>query len=251
MHKTFTMSLGLSSNQFHAGLLEIGRQFEALRSDEYLNGLVGELATTNEALLDAMHIAKVKHNVKQENRQLTECLASASRYIDSCLYVSDDAVRESAAVLKQLWGSYGKPFTRMKLDERIGAVITLLRDLALPGIQEHVVQLPELEGRIATLQAALNALKRAVHEVDKANGLAPKGQPLMPLKREAAAKVESLVDYLKAMALKDPAAYGDHYEVVKEIITRLNTRRRKNLQVAVELADEEATTEEPKLAVGA
>ncbi len=251
MNKRFTLSLGLSSNQFHAGLSEIGRQFEALRSDEYLNGLVGELATTNEALLGAMHIAKVKRNVKLETQQLTECLASASHYIDSCVYVSDDAVRESATVLKQLWGSYGKPFTRMKLDERIGAVTTLLRDLALPDIQVHVVQLPELEGRIATLQEALNALKKAVHEVDKANGLAPKGQPLMPLKREAAAKVESLVDYLKAMALKDPATYGDHYEVVKEIITRLNIRRRKRLQIEVELAEEEATSEEPKLAAGA
>ena len=38
------LSLGLNSDQYHAALMEIRRQFEGDRSDDYLNGLVNGLA---------------------------------------------------------------------------------------------------------------------------------------------------------------------------------------------------------------
>lgn len=62
----------------------------------------------------------------------------------------------------------------------------------------------------------------------------------MPLKREAAARLETLVDYLEAMAVKQPADYAEHLAVVMQIINRLNTRRRKSdhLQIEVELEDD-------------
>ena len=44
MKKHLSMSLMLSSNQYHARLMDIRRQFESRRSDDYLSGLVEELA---------------------------------------------------------------------------------------------------------------------------------------------------------------------------------------------------------------
>lgn len=244
------MSLVLNSDQYHAGLMEVCRQFEEDHSDEYLNTLVQDLAKANSSLLGAMHIEKMKRNVKLEYHQLMERLMAASRYIDSCAYVSDDAMKASALALKQLLSTYDKPFARMKVDERVGAVSAWLRDLSTAAMQKHVEKLPEMSGRIKGVQDALDALKVALHEVDKANGTVPEAQPKMSLKREAAAKLEKLVDYLRAMSLKDSAAYGEHYAVVTEVIARLNaTRRRSNhLYIEVELEDDESgeTTEEPQ-----
>ena len=65
--------------------------------------------------------------------------------------------------------------------------------------------------------------------------------PRRILKREAADKLERLVDYLKAMAVKDAAAYGEDFAVVTQIITRLNTTRKsKHLYIEVELEDDKA-----------
>ena len=244
------MSLVLNSDQYHAGLMEVCRQFEGDHSDDYLNALVQDLAKANSSLLGAMHVEKMKRNVKQEYHQLMERLMATSRYIDSCAYVSDEAMKASAMALKQLLGTYDKPFARMKVDERVGAVSALLRDLSTAAMQKHVEKLPEMSGRIKGVQDALDALKVALHEVDKANGTVPEAQTKMTLKREAAAKLEKLVDYLKAMSLKDSAAYGEHYAVVTEVIARLNaTRRRSNhLYIEVELEDDESNepTEEPQ-----
>lgn len=240
-----TMSLVLSSNQYHAGLSEICRQFEGDQSDEYLSGLVNDLALVNAKLFDVMHINKVRRNVEKENRQLNESLVAALRYIASFNYVADAEMKASAAALMQLFDSYDKPFVRMKVDERVGAVSTALRDLAKPAMQEHVERLPELAGRIQRIHGCLNDLKVALHEADKAHS-SDQSQPLMPLKRDAAAKLELLVDYLKAMAEKDSATYGGHYAVVTEIIKRLNATMHRNtyLRVEVELEDNEDTTEE-------
>lgn len=250
MKKFKTMSLVLSSNQYHAGLSEICRQFEGEQSDEYLSGLVEGLAQINETLFGVMHINKVSRNVKEENRQLNESLSSASSYIASFGYVADASMKVSAAVLKQLFDSYNKPFVRMKVDERVGAVSTLLRDLAKPEMQEHVERLPELSARVQRIQGCLEDLKEALLEADQAKS-SEQAQPLMPLKREAAGRVEQLVDYLKAMATKDFANYGEHYAVVMQIVSRLNTRRSRTLQIEAELTDEAETTEEQQLAVGA
>lgn len=247
-----TMSLILNSDQYHAGLMEICHQFKGDRSDDYLNGLVEAVSKADGALLDALHMDKVKRNVKQESRQLMERLMATSRYIDSCVYVSDAAMKASALALKQLFDTYRKPFAWMKVDERVGAVSALSRDLSTPDMQKHVDKLPEMLDRIKGVQEALEALKVALHEIDKANGTLPSGQPLMSLKREAAAKLEKLVDYLKAMSVKDDAIYGEHYAVVTEVITRLNaTKRRSNyLHIEMELEDDKKTTEEPQPTVG-
>jgi len=246
--KKYSMSLVLNSDQYHAGLMEICRQFEGDRSDEYLDGLVHAVAEADGALLDAMHMDKVRRNVKQENRQLMERLMSTSRYIDSCAYVSDAAMKASALALKQVFDTYRKPFAWMKVDERVGAVSALLRDLSASDMKQHIDNLSEMSGRIKGVQEALDALKVALHEVDKANGTLPSAQPLMSLKREAAAKLEKLVDYLKAMSVKDDVTYGEHFAVVTEVITRLNATKRRNnhLHIEVELEDDEDTTEEPQ-----
>lgn len=244
------LSLGLNSDQYHAGLMEIRHQFEGDRSDDYLNGLVNDLAEADGKLLDAMHIDKVRRNVKQENRQLLERLMSTSRYLDSSCYVSDEVMKASAMALKRLFDSYRKPFAWMKVDERVGAVSALLRDLSAPDMQKQIDKLPEMSGRIKDMQEALEALKVGLHEVDKANGTLPQGQSLMTLKRAAADKLETLVDYVKVMSAKASGTYGEHYAVVTEIIERLNATRRRStyLHIEVELEDEEGNTEEPQLA---
>ena len=240
MKKLCRLSLGLDSNQYHAGLSEICAQFEESSSDEYMNGLVSDLANANSALLASMHIAEVRLNVSKEDALLRDQLVAASRYIDSCCYVSDETMKTSAMVVKQVFDSYAKPFAWMNVDERVGAVSTLLRDLASPKLQEHVARLSELANRITNLQAAYEALQDALLEVDKIKGTVPKGQSLMSLKREASARLVTLVDYLEAMAVKQPDDYAEHLAVVMQIIGRLNTRRRKsnNLQIEVELEDD-------------
>ena len=245
------LSLGLNADQYHAGLMEIRHQFEGDRSDDYLNGLVDDVTEADGKLLEAMHIDKVRRNVKRENRQLMERLMSTSRYLDSSCYVSDEVMKACALALKQLFDTYRKPFAWMKVDERVGAVSALLRDLSAPDMQKQIDKLPEMSGRVKDMQEALEALKVALHEVDKANGTLPQGQSLMALKRAAADKLEKLVDYLKAMSAKVPETYGEHYAVVTEIIERLNATRRRStyFHVEVELEAEEGKTEEPQPAV--
>jgi len=246
------LSLGLNSDQYHAGLLEICRQFEENSSDEYLNGLVASLAQANNAIFDAMRVKEVRITAMQENRQLSERIKATSGYIESCLYVEDAATKASAMALKQVFDSYSKPFAWMTSSERVGASKTLLRDLDAAAMQEHVTRLPEMGSRISGIRTASAALEEALYQVDKTKGTAPKGQSMMPLKREAAARLEVLTDYLEAMALKSPADYAEHYAVVTQIIGRLNARRRsKALPVEVELSDETEASEEQQLAATA
>ena len=238
---------GLGSNQFHAGLTEICTHFQDFQSDDYLNGLVRDVDDANQTLFKAMHIASVRRSVQQESKLLTERIVATTRYVDSCRYVADAEVRESAEALKPLF-RYDKPFARMKVDARLGAVSTLLRDLQQPDVQVHLARLAELEDRIIGIEKAWKTLKAKRLDVDQSNSAMPKGMPLPDLKRDAAAKLELLVDYLKAMAEKDSATYGGHYAVVTEIIKRLNATMHRStyLRVEVELDDNEDTTEEPQ-----
>jgi hypothetical protein len=165
---------------------------------------------------------------------------AVSRYIDSTCYVADVELKASAVAFRQLFGSYS-PFTRMKVDSRIGAVSTLLHNLSQPDMQAHVGKLSELSDRIKEIQNALEALKAKRLEVDQANSAAPVVLPRRVLKREAADKLERLVDYLKVMAVKDADTYGGDFAVVTQIITRLNTTRKsKHLNIIVELEDDES-----------
>lgn len=250
MKKTH-LSLVLDSNQYHVGHSEICRHFVGKTSDEYLNGLVASLAQANNAIFDVMQIERVRITIKQENRQLMDRLMATIGYLDSCKYVEDAAMKASALALKQLFDTYRKPFAWMKVDERVGAVSALLRDLSAPDMQKQIDKLPEMSGRVKDMQDALGALKVALHGVDKANGTLPQGPSLMALKREAADKLERLVDYLKVMTAKVPETYGEHYAVVKEIIERLNATRRRStyLHIEVELEEDEGKTEEPQPAV--
>lgn len=254
MKKLSHLSLVLDSNQYHAGLLEICHQFEGGTSDEYLNGLVASLAQANNALFDVMHIKEARITVMQENRQLTERLKATSGYIESCLYVEDSATKASALALKQVIDSYRKPFAWMKASERMGAMKTLLRDLGAPAMQEHVECLPEMASRISGVRDAAGALEEALFQVDKTKSTSPKGQSMAPLKKEAAVRLETLVDYLEVMAVKAPSDYAEHYAVVTQIINRLNTRRRsKSPQIEVELEDDivNETDTTSEVAIGA
>lgn len=255
MKKISHLSLVLNSNQYHAGLLEICRHFEDNASDEYLNGLVASLAQADNAIFGVMHIEEVRITIKQESRQLLERLMATAGYLDSCKYVKDAAMKASAKALKQVFDSYSKPFSRMKASERVGAMKTLLRDLEAPAMQEHVTCLPEMASRINGIQEASDALEEALYQADKAKAIAPKGESLMPLKREAAVRLETLVDYLEAMAVKEPADYEDHLDVVMQIINRMNARRRaKSLQIEVELEDDivdDETDTKSEVAIGA
>ena len=202
---------GLGSNQFHAGLAEICTHFQDFQSDEYVNGLVRDVDEANQTLFKAMHIASVRRSVQQESKLLTERIVAATRYVDSCRYVADAAVRESAEVLKPLF-RYDKPFAWMKVDARLGAVSTLLRDLQQPDVKVHLDKLVEMSDRITGIEKAWETLKSKRLDVDQANSAMPKGMPLPDLKPDAADKLELLVDYLNAMAEKDP----DHVEVELE-----------------------------------
>ena len=244
MKKFYSFSMGLGANQFHAGLTEICTHFLDFQSDEYLNGLVQKVEDANQSLFKAMHIASVRRSVQQESRLLTERIVATTRYVGSCRYVADAEVRESAEAIKPLF-RYDKPFARMKVDARLGAVSTLLRDLRQPEVQGYLDKLPEMTGRIAGIEQAWKKLKAKRLEVDQANSAMPKAMPLTDLKRDAAAKLELLVDYLKAMAEKDDATYADDYAVVTEIIKRLNARpKSKPLQIEVELEDEEGSSDD-------
>ena len=71
---------------------------------------------------------------------------STSRYLYSSCYVSDEVMKASAMALKRLFDSYRKPFAWMKVDERVGAVSALLRDLSAPDMQKQIDKLPEMSG---------------------------------------------------------------------------------------------------------
>lgn len=216
----------LNTNQFHAALSEIRSHFQGKRSDEYLNVLLQGVENSNQVLFEAMHVASVKQHVQQEARLLKERIVSAVRCIESYRCASDAKVKASAEVLKALFKSFGKPLTRMSVNTLLGAVPVLLRELSKPEMQAHVDKLAELPERIEGIREALEVLAAKQLEVDQANSRLVKSNPLINLKREAAGKLEVLVDYLKAMSSKDMHTYGDDYAVVTEIISRHNATYR-------------------------
>ena len=245
------LSLVLDSNQYHAGHLEICRHFEDNTSDGYLNDLVASVDQANNAIFDVMHVEEARITIKQENRQLMDRFMATVGYLDSCKYVKDAAMKASALALKQVFDSYSKPFARMKASERVGAMKTLQRDLDAPSMQEHVERLPEMASRINGMKEASETLKEALYQADKAKGTAPKGQSLMLLKREAAARLETLVNYLEVMAVKAPDDYAEHFAVVMQIINRLNARRKSKAYRINDDDLEEEITEEPEPSIEA
>lgn len=220
--EVLTLKMVLDTNKFHAGLNEIHNHFEDQRPDDYLNGLVDEVRTANQSLFDAMRVEPQRQTIINESRKLNERIAAATHYIDSCCYQPDPEVKASAITLRQHLKSYAKPFAKMKVDTRIGALRTLLRELATPELQEHVNRLPELASRIEGISSALDVLAEKRLQVDQANSHFANPQRLRPLKFEAASRLKVLTEYLKTMAAKEPESYDYDYRVVTEIITRLN-----------------------------
>ena len=229
--------VGTNSNKLQAALKEVCKHFEGnSRSDAYQESLVRELATANESLFGAVYIAMVKQGVEQEARQVNKQIASARNFVESFIHDADPEVQASARLIKRQFSMYGKPFALMPVYDRITAVSAFLRDLEAPDFQTHVAKVPGLRKRLDDIGEALNALSAKKLEVDEANSKAPEGQPLVPLKHEAVAKANRLLDYLRTMADKEPDLYGEHYKVVTEILTDLkSSRRSKATKKAVEL----------------
>ena len=170
-------------------------------------------------------------------------------------YDHDAEVVESAKLLRRQLGSYGRSLSLMRVDSRLTAVDAMLRDMGSEALQPHVMRLPELSSRLEEVRDAKDDLRMKQLVVDQANSSLVKPEPLLVLKREAAAKLVPLVAYLEVMATKDAAGYGRDYAVVAEVITRLNATRRKgkSMQVEVELDDEEAeeTAEKSSVSISA
>ena len=208
---------------FHTGIEEVCLCLNDVQADDYMSGLVKEVKDANQRLFDALNVGKAKHNVQKEVKQLNDSIVAAHRFIDSCCYLPDAEVKASAKELKKLFGSYGKPLTRMDMDTQMTVVKVLLHDLSKPMMQAHVEKLPLLPERINGIQEALDTLLDKRLEVDRAKSRVVKHKPLSVLKREVNEKLEVLVTYLQAMASKEPEAYGKPYAVVTEIIGRLNS----------------------------
>ena len=207
---------------FHTGIEEVCLCLNDVQTDDYITGLVQEVKDANQRLFDALNVGKAKHNVQQEVKQLNDSIVAAHRFIDSCCYLPDAEVKASAKELKKLFGSYGKPLTRMDMDTQMTVVKVLLHDLSKPKMQAHVEKLPLLPDRINGIQVALDTLLDKRLEVDRAKSRVVRHKPLSVLKRVVNEKLEVLITYLQAMASKEPEAYGKPYAVVTAIITRLN-----------------------------
>ena len=213
---------GLNSLSFHTGIEEICLCLKDVQADDYMTGLVQEVKDANQRLLDALRVGTAKHNVQKEVKQLNDSIVAAHRFIDSCCYLPDTEVKASAKELKKLFGSYGKPITRMDLYTQMTVVSVLLRDLAQPEMQVHVEKLPMLPERINGIREALDKLLHKHMDVILDKSTMKKHKPLSVLKREANEKLEVLVTYLQAMASKEPEAYGKPYAMATRIISRLN-----------------------------
>ncbi len=213
---------GLDSLSFNNGIDEICLYLKDVQADDYMTGLVQEVKDANQRLLDALRVGTAKHNVQQEVKQLNDSIVAAYRFIDSCCYLPDTEVKASAKELRKLFGSYGKPLTRMDLYTQMTEVKVLLHDLAQPKMQVHVEKLPMLPERINGIREALDKLLHKHMDVILDKSMMKKHKPLPILKREANEKLEVLVTYLQAMASKDPEAYGGHYAMVTRVIKRLN-----------------------------
>ena len=243
---------GLNSLSFHTGIEEVCLCLNDVQADDYMSGLVQEVKDANQRLFDALNVGKAKHNVQQEVKQLNDSIVAAHRFIDSCCYLPDAEVKASAKELRKLFGSYGKPITRMDLYSQLTVVSALLRDLAQPKMQAHVARLPLLPERINGIHEALEVLMAKQLEVDRAKSRVVKHKPLSVLKREVNEKLEVLVNYLQAMASKEPEAYGKLYAVVTAIITRLNATYAGGAPKASKKRDEaEGTSEAQRVSIGA
>ena len=213
---------GLNSLSFHTGIEEICLCLKDVQADDYMTGLVQEVKDANQRLLDALRVGTAKHNVQQEVKQLNDSIVAAYRFIDSCCYLPDTEVKASAKELRKLFGSYGKPLTRMDLYTQMTEVKVLLHDLAQPKMQVHVEKLPMLTERINGIQEALDTLLRKHMDVILVKSTMKKHKPLSMLKQEANERLAILVTYLRAMASKEPEAYGKPYAMATGIISRLN-----------------------------
>lgn len=243
---------GLNSLSFHTGLNEICLCLQDVQADDYMTGLVQEVKDTNQRLLDAISVGTARPNVQQEVKQLNDSIVAAHRFIDSCCYLPDAEVKASAKELKKLFGSYGKPITRMDLYSQISVVSVLLRDLAKPKMQAHVEKLPLLPERIIGIKEALDTLLDKRLEVDRAESRVVKHKPLLVLKREANDKLVVLVTYLQVMSAKEPEVYGKPYAVVTEIIGRLNATYTGGApKASKKQADADGDSEAQRVAMGA
>lgn len=243
---------GLDSLSFHTGIEEVCLCLNDVQTDDYMSGLVQEVKDANQRLFDALNVGEAKHNVQKEVKQLNDSIVAAHRFIDSCCYLPDAEVKASAKELKKLFGSYGKPITRMDMDTQMTVVKVLLHDLSKPMMQAHVEKLPLLPERINGIQEALDTLLDKRLEVDRAKSRVVKHKPLSVLKREVNEKLEVLVTYLQAMASKEPEAYGKPYAVVTEIIGRLNSTYMGGAPKASKKRDEADTSSEAqRVAMGA
>lgn len=243
---------GLDSLSFHTGIDEICLCLNDVQADDYMSGLVKEVKDANQRLFDALNVGKAKHNVQQEVKQLNDSIVAAHRFIDSCCYLPDADVKASAKVLKKLFGSFGKPLTRMNMYTQMTVVNVLLRELSQPKMQAHVEKLPMLPERIKGIQEALDRLVDKRLEVDRAKVKVVKYKPLPVLKREANEKLEVMVTYLQAMASKEPEAYGGHYAMVTRVIKRLNATYTGGAPKASKKRDDADTSSEAqRVSIGA
>jgi len=246
-----TLSLGIDAKEFQSGLNEICNHLEGNRPDEYLNGMVQEVRKASQSLYGAFRLNQVRQNLLEETRLVNKRVTAAVRNIESHCYVSDPEVQASAKVLKQLFESQGKPFSKMSTGTRIVSLNVVLDKLDKEEMQVHVKRLPDLADMISDIRKELAALEAKQMEVDLANSKAEAPKQLLPLKREARSELNKLLGYLSAMAIKEPKVYAEDYGMVAEIISRMQAAYKAKLKGKAAVAAEAKPGDEPRLSISA
>jgi len=234
MEKEYILSQLLSTLDYLSLLEEFALYFKESRPDAFLNEQVEKLLDFRESFYESNSKQKPHFNVKAESDALNRCLVAMDLYVNTCRYDSDKAVVAAAQAVHKRIHSFKKPIAHMILPVKMTTVELLLSFLNSPDYAPYVELMPDLPARMDALDTALDDLRAACRRrnVDRAN--AKKPEKLRHLKRGCAEVVETLYNYLKLMAMKDPEQYRADFQLVDVVIKRFDakTRHRKRKKAA-------------------
>jgi hypothetical protein len=203
-------------------------QQSGLSTDTVLAPLFTTIDSKNADLGEAIDRSKAQSILAEKDNERDNAVRAVGHLVNGYMYYPEQAVREAAFVVDQVFEKYGFAIVRESYVSESSLLVSMLGDFAKPKIQTAIALLPGVAENIATLQGAQNDFENT--QTEYAEELAEEDTLLnaTSLKKEVTTLVnDSLVVFLRSAQQFQAATYGTFAGTVAKIISENNIQVKK------------------------
>ncbi|WP_066630545.1 DUF6261 family protein [Labilibacter marinus] len=199
-----------------------------LTTDQFLTGIYEQLISKTTALGMAISRSHAESVAAEKDEVRDDKIRAVGYQLQGYLYSPEQAVRDAAAIAKQVFDKYGFAIIEETYVSESSHIISMLNDFAAPKVVEAITLLKGVSENIAALKAAQDDFEttRAKYAEEEAKHGTLTSATV--LKKEVLNIINNdLVQFLRTGERFQPEIYGAFARTIAEIIDKNNEQVKK------------------------